>query len=485
MTPEQFRDVGARMLDEINRYLATIGDRPVQPATRPGDVASAIGPLITEEPGHANLWYELIDQVRTTVIPNTMHWQSPTFFGYFPCNSSAPAVLGELLCAGLGGQGMLWQTAPAANEIERVLLDQMAAAMRLPDRFLSSSDNGGGCIQPTASDSTLASLVAARRRVLDRTNADPASITVYASSQAHSSVVKAAMIAGLARNADDRSRVRLIDTDAEHRLDHESLRTAIERDIAEGLAPAYVCATIGTTGVTAVDRVDAIARVMRDTGVAHRGAWLHVDAAHAGPLLLCDEFRWMAVGLEHADSLCLNPHKWMLTTFDCDLFWTADRKSLVDSLSITPEYLRNDATETGAVFDYRDWGVPLGRRFRALKLWFVMRWYGLSGIRAYLLEHVRLAELIEQRVLADDRFDLLAPRTMNLVCFGLRAGDDATAALMARVNRSGRAYLTHTTIPRPDGTNRYAIRMAIGATTTEERHVTETWDLIAREAGTA
>ncbi|MEL6795267.1 MAG: pyridoxal-dependent decarboxylase [Planctomycetota bacterium] len=485
MTPEQFRDVGLRMLDEINAYLTGVEHMPVQPATKPGDVASAIGTLITEEPGHAGLWDDLIDQIRTTVIPNSMHWESPTFFGYFPCNTSAPAILGELLCAGLGGQGMLWQTAPAANEIERVLLDQMAEAMHLPARFLSSSDNGGGCIQPTASDSTLASLVAARRRTLGRTNADPASITVYGSSQAHSSVVKAAMITGLARNADDRSRVRLIDTDAEHRLDPESLRTAIERDLAEGLTPAYVCATIGTTGVTAIDQVDAIAAVMRDTGVADRGAWLHIDAAHAGPLLLCDEFRWMAAGLEHADSLCLNPHKWMLTTFDCDLFWTADRKSLVDSLSITPEYLRNDATETGAVFDYRDWGVPLGRRFRALKLWFVMRWYGLSGIRAYLLEHVRLAELIEQRVLADDRFELLAPRTMNLVCFGLRAGNDATAELMAYVNATGKAFLTHTTIPMPDGTSRYAIRMAIGATMTEERHATETWDLIARAAETA
>lgn len=485
MTPELFRDVGIRMLDEINDYFAGIEQHPVQPTTKPGEVAAQIGSLLTEDPGTPDTWHELLYQVRGVVIPNTMHWQSPAFFGYFPCNTSAPAILGELLCAGLGGQGMLWQTAPAANEIERVLLDQMAEAMRLPSRFMSSTDNGGGCIQPTASDSTLASLVAARRRVLETSNADSSSITVHASSQAHSSVVKAAMIAGLARTADDRSRVRLIDTDAEHRLDPEALRAAIERDIAEGLTPAYVCATVGTTGVTAVDPVDRIAGVMRETGIVDRGAWLHVDAAHAGPLLLCDEFRWMAAGLEHADSLCLNPHKWMLTTFDCDLFWTADRKSLVDSLSITPEYLRNDATEAGAVFDYRDWGVPLGRRFRALKLWFVLRWYGLSGIRAYLLEHVRLAELIEQRVLADNRFELLAPRTMNLVCFGLRSGNRPTADLMARVNSTGRAFLTHTTIPMGDGADRYAIRMAIGATTTEERHVTATWDLIARVADPA
>lgn len=481
MTPDEFRDAGVRLLDLVNGYLSTVEARPVRPDTKPGDVAAQLGPLITEQPAHPDIWDELLNTVRDVVLPNTMHWQSPTFFGYFPCNTSAPAILGELLCAGLGGQGMLWQTAPAANEIERVLLDQMAEAMRLPERFRSSSDAGGGCIQPTASDSTLASLVAARRRVLDRTDADPASLTVYASNQAHSSVVKAAMITGLARSADDRSRVRLIATDARHRLDPDALRTAIEHDLAQGLTPAYVCATIGTTGVTAVDPVDAIASVMRDTGIADRGAWLHVDAAHAGALLLCDEFRWMAAGIEHADSLCFNPHKWMLTTFDCDLFWTADRHALIDSLSITPEYLRNDATDTGAVFDYRDWGVPLGRRFRALKLWFVMRWYGLTGIRAYLREHVRLAELIEQRVLADDRFELLAPRTMNLVCFGLRAGNTPTAELMARVNATGKAFLTHTLVTGDAG-DRYAIRMAIGATTTQECHVSETWELIARSA---
>ncbi len=486
MTPDELRDAGARVIELINTYLGTVEDLPVMPKTRPGEVAAQLNsPMVTEEPAHPELWSELLDEVRRVVIPNSMHWQSPAFFGYFPCNTSAPAILGELLCAGLGGQGMLWQTAPAANEIERVLLDQMAGALHLPERFLSSSDTGGGCIQSTASDSTLVSLVAARNRVLGRTDADPATLTVYASTQAHSSVVKAAMIAGLARSADDRSRVRLIATDADHRLDADALRRAIAEDIAQGLTPAHVCATIGTTGVTAVDPVDRVAAVMRETGIAERGAWLHVDAAHAGPLLLLGEFRWMAAGLEHADSLCFNPHKWMLTAFDCDLFWTADRLALVDSLSITPEYLRNDATETGAVFDYRDWGVPLGRRFRALKLWFVLRWYGLAGIRAYLREHVRLAELIERRVLADDRFELLAPRTMNLVCFGLRTGNDATAALMARVNATGRAFLTHTMVPVPGGGDRYAIRMAIGASTTEERHVVDAWDLIAREASTA
>ncbi len=481
MTADQLRTEGARVLDLIAQYLTSLEDRSVLPPTKPGEVMARLEEHAPEQPGGQSVWDEILRDVSDLVLPNTTHWQSPTFFGYFPCNTSAPAILGELLASGLGVQGMLWQTAPAANEIERALLDQVARAMALPERFLSTSEQGGGCIQPTASDSTLVSMIAARKRVVERTAADQASLTVYASDQAHSSVLKAAMITGLARTSDDRSRVRLVATDAEHRLDPSALRTVIERDLADGLTPAYVCATIGTTGVTAVDPVDRVAEVMNDTGVAERGAWLHVDAAHAGVLLLCEEFRWMAAGLELADSLCLNPHKWLLTTFDCDLFWTADRRSLVESLSITPEYLRNDATETGAVFDYRDWGVPLGRKFRALKLWFVLRWYGLSGLRAYLREHVRLAQLFEHRVLSDDRFELLAPRTMNLVCFGLRAGDEPTAELMARVNASGRAFLTHTVIPTADGP-RYAIRMAIGAVTTQERHVAETWDLIAELA---
>ncbi|MEM9166153.1 MAG: pyridoxal-dependent decarboxylase [Planctomycetota bacterium] len=481
MTPEEFLAQGERILRLIAEYLGTVDTLPITPPTTPGDVFAAIPQHASEQPGGDAEWDRILGDIRELVIPNTMHWQSPGFFGYFPCNTSGPAILGELLCAGLGGQGMLWQTAPAANEIERALLDQMARAMHLPERFLSTSPDGGGCIQPTASDSTLVALVSARKRVLDSTGADLSTLTAYASEQSHSSVMKAALIAGLARSADDHARVRLIATDHHLRMDPGALQAALERDLAEGLTPCFLCGTIGTTGTTAVDPIDALAEVWRSTGAADRGGWLHVDAAHAGVLLLCDEFRWMAAGIEYADSLCINPHKWLLTTFDCDLFWTADRNALTGSLSITPEYLRNDATETGDVFDYRDWGVPLGRRFRALKLWFVLRHYGLEGLRSYLREHVRLAELVEGWVNADTRFERLAPRTMNLVCFGLRAGDGATADLMRRVNATGRVFLTHTTVPTPAG-NRYAIRMAIGASGVTERHVQDAWSLVSEMA---
>lgn len=481
MTADEFRRLAARAIDLVGSYLRDVDRLPVMPPTTPGAVMSQLPEHAAESPGGEAGWEHLFVQLRELVIPNLLHWQSPHFYGYFPCNTSPPAILAEIVCAGLGVQGMLWQTAPAANEIERALLDQMARALRLPERFLSTGETGGGCIQPTASDSTLVAMVAARRRVLDRTGAEPGSLCVYASAQAHSSVLKAAMIAGIARDTDDRSRVRLIPTDAEDRLDSDALRHAIRRDTDRGLAPCFVCGTVGTTGTTAVDPVGRIAEVLRETGTTRLGTWLHVDAAHAGVLLLCPEFAWLGEGLEHADSLCVNPHKWLLTTFDCDLFWTADRRSLVSSLSVTPEYLRNDASETGEVFDYRDWGVPLGRRFRALKLWFVLTHYGLEGLRSYLREHVRLAAMLESLLAGDERFELLAPRTMNLVCFGLRAGDDASADLLRAINGSGRAFVTHTTVER-EGATRYAIRVAVGASSTREEHVRALWGLLSEQA---
>jgi aromatic-L-amino-acid decarboxylase len=279
------------------------------------------------------------------------------------------------------------------------------------------------------------------------------------------------MIAGLATSPEDRTHLRLIETDRAFAMDVAALETALRADLAAGRTPAYVCATIGTTSSTAVDPVADIAAALQRAGCER--TWLHVDAAHSGSALICPEFRPMSRGIEHADSFCFNPHKWLLTNFDCDCFFTRDRAALLGALSITPEYLRNAATDTGAI-DFRDWQVPLGRRFRALKLWFVIRHYGVEGLRAYIREHVRLAALFEELVRADNRFEVVAPRTANLVCFRLKAGDDATKRLLERVNSSGRLYMTHTVLPGVG----YTIRMAIGATTTQEPHVRAAWDII-------
>jgi aromatic-L-amino-acid decarboxylase len=477
MTPDQFRVLGHRMVDAVADYMTRVDSMPVLPACKPGDVLRQLPTGAPQAPGGVEGWDAIFADVERVILPSITNWQSPNFYGFFPANSSGPAILGELLAAGLGVQGMLWLTSPACTELEMRVLDWLVDALGLPDAFRheprhlapGSKPLGGGVIQSTASDATLVSLLAARERA--RRDGRSGHLTLYTSTQAHSSVIKAAMIAGLATSPEDRTHLRLIDTDRAFAMDVAALETALRADLAAGRTPAYVCATIGTTSSTAVDPVADIAAALQRAGCER--TWLHVDAAHSGSALICNEFRPMSRGVEHADSFCFNPHKWLLTNFDCDCFFTRDRAALLGALSITPEYLRNAATDTGAI-DFRDWQVPLGRRFRALKLWFVIRHYGVEGLRAYIREHVRLAALFEELVRSDDRFEIVAPRTANLVCFRLKAGDDATKRLLERVNSSGRLYMTHTVLPGVG----YTIRMAIGATTTQEPHVRAAWDII-------
>ena len=325
-------------------------------------------------------------------------------------------------------------------------------------------------IQDTASSASLCALLAARERATGfRTNDAGVDrvLTAYTSTQAHSSLEKAAGVAGVGRR-----NVRLIDVDAAQAMRPDALERAIAEGRRAGRTPFFVCATVGTTSSTAIDPVPAIAEICRGESV-----WLHVDAAHAGSAALCPELRWIHAGVEHADSYCFNPHKWMLTNFDCDCFYVADRGGLIATFSVTPEYLRNPATESGAVFDYRDWHVPLGRRFRALKLWFVIRHYGVEGLRAHIRRHVGLAQEFAGWVAADDRFELAAPVPLNLVCFRHVAGDETNQRLLDDLNASGRLYLTHTRLG-----GRLVLRLAIGGTYTERRHVETAWQLIRKQA---
>ena len=502
MSPDEFRTLGHRAVDFIVDYMRSIEQFPVLSQSRAGDTAAAIPSHPPEDA--LTEWDEVFADLTRTILPGLTHWQSPNFFAFFPCSASGPGIIGEILSAGLNVNGMLWATSPAATELETRVLDWMAEMLDLPEAFRSEGGTGGGCIQGTASESTLIALLAARQRVISTfgkdgkcqspvppgspTGSDP-HLTLYASTQAHSSIIKAAMITGLARTPEDRTHLRLIGTNADHAMRPDLLEKAIREDLAAGRVPAYVCATVGTTSSTAVDPVMAVAQVIRDTGAAKRGCWLHVDAAHSGAACICPEFRPMLDGVEFADSLCFNPHKWLLTNFDCDCFWTRDRAALVSALSISPEYLRNQATQSGQVIDYRDWQIPLGRRFRALKLWLVIRHYGTEGLRAHIREHVRLAELFESWVRADSRFELAAPRTVNLVCFRLKgdgsAADGRNRSLMDRLNASGKLYLTHTSLPDVHGVSRIVLRMAIGSTATQERHVRAAWDLIRQAAADA
>jgi aromatic-L-amino-acid/L-tryptophan decarboxylase len=465
MTAAEFRRYGKALIDWIADYHERIETFPVMAQVEPGQVRAQLpaGPPLSGEPFDA-----VLADVEKVIVPGITHWQSPNFFAFFPSNSSPPAILGELLSAGLGVQGMLWATSPAATELETHVLDWLVDMLALPAKFLSSG-KGGGVIQDTASSSTLCALLAARERATNfasNQHGCDGSLVAYTSTQAHSSVAKAAKIAGLGEE-----NLRAIEVDEQFAMRPEALARAIELDVQSGKKPCFVCATVGTTSSEALDPLPQIGAICRRHDI-----WLHVDAAMCGTAALCPEFRYIQEGLALADSYCFNPHKWMYTNFDCDCFYIADRKSLIRTLSVLPEYLRNQATESGAVIDYRDWHIPLGRRFRALKLWFVIRQYGVEGLQHHVRRHVQLAHRFAHWVRQDPRFELAAPVPLNLVCFRHRAGDEFNQALLDRLNRSGALYLTHTRL-----NGRLTLRFCVGQTHTELRHVEQAWQAIGRE----
>ena len=476
---------GHEMVDWIADYWERVESLDVLSSDAPGAGLERLPETPPAKGEGDGAWDSIFEDLGRVSEPGLTHWQHPSFFGYFPCNASGPAVLGELLSAGRGIQGMLWQTSPIATELETRMLDWMRIALGLPERF-ASIGNGGGVIQGTASEATLVALLAARQRARAAGTADE-KMVVYTSDQAHSSVIKAAMIAGVAQGTEDRTRVRLVATNARLELDMGALAEAMQRDVEAGLVPTFVSLTAGTTSTGAFDSIAAAC----DACAALEGhvPWVHVDGAWGGVAAICEEHRGWLDGIERADSVCVNPHKWLLTNFDCDLFCVADRAALVEAMSITPEYLRNAASDAGAVIAYRDWQVPLGRRFRALKLWFVLRHYGVEGLSACIREHCAWAAWLEERVLADDRFELGAKRSLSLVCLRLKAGEAATKRLMERVNATGQAFLTHTVVPTTaaDGSTeaRYVIRVAIGSTSTRLSHVEALWALLESHADAA
>ena len=462
MSPEEFRRWGHAVIDWIAEYQKNIAQYPVLAQVKPGEVRAL---LPAHPPARGEDFAALLADIDRVVMPGITHWQSPNFYAYFPSNNSGPSILGDLLSSGLGVQGMLWATSPACTEVETHVLDWLVEMLALPEKF-SSRGAGGGVIQDTASSASLCALLAARERATRfRSNREgcDGTLTAYTSTQTHSSIEKAMKIAGLGA-----ANLRLIAVDNKFALRPEALEKAIREDRAAGKTPCFVCATIGTTSSLAMDPVRAIGEICRRENV-----WLHIDAAMAGTAAICREFRWTHVGVELADSYTFNPHKWMFTNFDCNCFYVADRKALIETLTVLPEYLRNQATETGAVIDYRDWHIELGRRFRALKLWFVIRHYGVEGLQYHVRRHVELAQEFAAWVEADEDFEIAAPHPLNLVCFRHRAGDAFNEALMQKLNASGALYLTHTKL---DG--RFTLRMSIGQAQTEREHVQLAWEKI-------
>jgi aromatic-L-amino-acid decarboxylase len=465
MTPEEFRRHGHAVVDWIADYQSRIESFPVLSRVQPEEIRSKLPPA---PPAQGEAFDQMMEDLDRIILPGITHWQSPNFYAYFPANGSGPGILGDLLSSGLGVQGMLWSTSPACTELETHVLDWLIPMLGLPDKFLSTSA-GGGVIQDTASSASLCARLAARERSTEfasnRKGCD-GKLVAYCSTQTHSSVEKAMKIAGMGSD-----NLRAIAVDENFALRSGALEEQVAADIKAGLVPCFVCATVGTTSSYAIDPVREIARICGQHNI-----WLHVDSAMTGTAAICPEFRFINDGVEFADSYTFNPHKWMFTNFDCNCFYVADRKHLVQTLSILPEYLRNQATESGAVIDYRDWHIQLGRRFRSLKLWFVIRHYGVEGLQHHIREHIRLAQQFAERVRDDARFEVAAPAKLNLVCFRLRSGDDDNQVLMNRLNASGDLFLTHTKL---DG--KFTLRMCIGQTHTEGRHVEHAWGRIQEE----
>ncbi len=459
MSADEFRRFGRAVVDWIADYYEQVESMPVLAQVEPGQIRAGL-------PGHPPQQGESFDRilkdVTDQILPGITHWQSPNFFAYFPANASGPAILGDLLSSGLGVQGMLWATSPSCTELETHVLDWLVAMLALPEKFLSSS-TGGGVIQDTASSAALCALLAARERATKgRSNEDgyAGRLVAYTSNQAHSSIEKGVKIAGIGKQF-----LRLIDVDDKFAMRPDLLAQRVAEDREAGLIPFFVAATVGTTSSNGLDPLAEIGRICRENDI-----WLHVDGAMAGTAALCPEYRWIHDGLEMADSYCFNPHKWMFTNFDCDCFFVADRKMLIQTLSILPEYLRNQATESGSVIDYRDWHIPLGRRFRALKLWFVIRHYGTEGLQYHIRQHIQAAQEFAGWVERDDQFELAVAPPLNLVCFRHRKGDEFNRNLMDRLNRSGAMYLTHTQM-----NDQLTLRLCVGQTHTERRHVEGAW----------
>jgi len=463
MSPEEFRRNGHAVVDWIADYYSRIESFPVLSRAKPGEIRNSFS---QQAPTQGEPFGALLKDIEQKILPGITHWQSPNFYAFFPCNASGPAILGDLLSSGLGVQGMLWATSPACTELETLVLDWLVPALGLPEKFLSTS-TGGGVIQDTASSATLCAILTAREHFSSNGEGCRGKLVAYTSSQAHSSVEKAIQISGVGRG-----NLRLIEVDDSFAMKPQALAAAIDKDKKAGLTPFFVCATVGTTSSNGIDPVPQIGKLCREQNI-----WLHIDAAMSGTAALCQEFRYLHDGLEFADSYCFNPHKWMFTNFDCDCFYVADRKALIQTLSVLPDYLRNKATESGAVIDYRDWQVPLGRRFRSLKLWFVLRYYGIEGLQFHIREHVRLAQEFTSWARSDSRFEVVAPVPLNLVCFRLKSGDEANQRLMDALNQSGDLYLTHTKL-----TGKLTLRFCVGQTNTTERHVERAWGRIQEEA---
>jgi len=470
MNPEDFRKHAHELVEWMADYMENIESYPVKSQVTPGEIFSKIP---DKPPLKPESFDSLMKDMDNIIMPGMSHWQSPNFFAYFPANVSPPSILAEILISGIGAQCMIWETSPAAAELEEKMMIWLRDLILLPPEF-------EGVIQDSASTATLTAILTAREKattfsVNENGVSQAGKLRVYCSEQTHSSTEKAVKISGIGRK-----NLVKIPVKSDFSMDAAKLKQAIDRDLKDGYIPVCVIATLGTTGTTAVDPLRAIGEICSKSGIH-----LHVDAAMAGTALILPEFQWMLDGREYIDSFVFNPHKWMFTNFDCSAYFVKDAASLIKTFEILPEYLKTRTR--GKVNDYRDWGVPMGRRFRALKLWSVIRSYGVEGLREKVNEHIRIASSLSEMILAEDDFEILAPVVLSVVCFRYKPSgytedriNQINEKLNHTLNDSGKIYLTHTVL-----NGKYTLRMVTAQTNVTMAHVEKAWSLIRETARSA
>ncbi len=460
MTPEEFRINAHAAVDWVADYLEGIEKYPVKSQVRPGEI---INQLPTNPPANPESFESMMTDVDKIILPGITHWQHPHFHAYFPANSSFPSIIGEILTAGIGAQCMVWETSPAAAELEERMMEWLKEMMFLPKGW-------HGVIEDTASTATLCALLSARERItnINQKGFEHNKLRVYCSAEAHSSVAKAVKIAGIGLE-----NMVMIPVDESLAMRPELLNEALVEDIQNGFHPCCVISALGSTGTLAFDPTEAIGKICQ----AHK-VWFHVDAAYAGNAMILPELEWLREGLDLADSFVFNPHKWMMVNFDCSVYYVKDKQALIQTFEILPEYLK---TKThGEVNDYRDWGVQLGRRFRALKLWFVIRTYGVDGIRKVIRSHCEYGSWFAEQVRQDPNFELITPPQLNVVVLryvdpskSLEELNQLNESRLQSINSSGKAFLSHTKVK-----GIYAIRVVLGQTNLSQKQTEDLWDML-------
>ena len=471
MTPDEFRKEGSKLIEWIAQYMEQVDQFPVRSQAEPFEILNALPSSPPQNGEKESMVDSTLADVESILLKGITHWQSPRFFAYFPANADPASLLGDFLSSGLGVQGMLWITSPACTELEQLMCDWVGQAIGLPNHFLEGS-LGGGVIQDSASSATLCALIAAREHVLQGCSlrSFPQQLTVYCTSYAHASLLKAVRICGLGDEC-----IRTIACTQEGGMDAKALHSQIKRDRLEGAYPCFVMTSLGTTARLSFDDLTQIGQVCQKEQL-----WMHVDAAMAGAAGICPEFAWIHTGLDYAQSYCFNPHKWWGVHFDCDCFYVQDRSKLTQALSVMPSYLRNQATDEGQVRDYRDWQIPLGRRFRALKLWFYIRYHGVKGIQSLIRHHVDLTQQCANWMKDHPYLEFFCPPSLNLICFYFniptwthKDNQSFNQDLMEYLNNQGLLYLTHVQLEET-----FVLRLCIGQRTTKLTHVQQAWTAI-------